>query len=70
MVFRENCTLTCFISFWFQLNIHNIRDLYLRLEEMPFNSDTKYMAVKCTPKYGEVSYYHINFDFKMFWELA
>ena len=25
---------------------------------MPFNSDTKYMAVKCTPKYGEVSVSH------------
>lgn len=36
-----------------KLNIHHVRDLYIRLEEMPFNSDTKYMAVKCTPKYGE-----------------
>ena len=22
---------------------------------MPFNSDIKYMAVKCTPRYGQVS---------------
>ncbi|VDI60579.1 Ca2+-transporting ATPase, partial [Mytilus galloprovincialis] len=40
-----------------KLNIHHIRDLYLRLEEMPFNSDTKFMAVKCTPKYGETKEY-------------
>ena len=41
------------IAVAWKLHINHIRDLYLRLEEMPFNSDTKYMAVKCTPKYGE-----------------
>ncbi|KAJ8303395.1 hypothetical protein KUTeg_019791 [Tegillarca granosa] len=36
-----------------KMNLHNVRDLYLRVEEWPFNSDTKMMAVKCTPKYGQ-----------------
>lgn len=39
----------------FQMSLHNIQSLYRRVEEMPFNSDTKYMSVKCTPKYGRVS---------------
>ncbi|XP_033755466.1 calcium-transporting ATPase type 2C member 1-like isoform X2 [Pecten maximus] len=35
-----------------KMNIHNIRDLYTRLEERPFDSETKCMIVKCTPQYG------------------
>ncbi|KAK3086796.1 hypothetical protein FSP39_023594 [Pinctada imbricata] len=36
-----------------KMNLHHIKELYNRIEEWPFNSDTKYMAVKCTPKYGQ-----------------
>ncbi|XP_021371301.1 calcium-transporting ATPase type 2C member 1-like isoform X1 [Mizuhopecten yessoensis] len=35
-----------------KMNIHNVRDLYTRLEEKPFDSETKCMIVKCTPQYG------------------
>lgn len=36
------------------MNLHHVRELYTRVEEMPFNSETKYMAVRCRPSYGEV----------------
>ncbi|XP_048748912.2 calcium-transporting ATPase type 2C member 1-like isoform X2 [Ostrea edulis] len=36
-----------------KMNLHHVRELYTRLEEWPFNSETKYMVVKCTPRYGE-----------------
>lgn len=38
----------------FQMNLHNLRYLYIRTDEMPFNSDNKYMYVQCTPRYGQV----------------
>lgn len=38
------------------MNLHHVRELYTRVEEMPFNSETKYMAVRCRPSYGEVRY--------------
>ncbi|XP_017794138.1 PREDICTED: calcium-transporting ATPase type 2C member 1 [Habropoda laboriosa] len=33
--------------------LYGIADKYLRLQEYPFSSEQKMMAVKCTPKYGE-----------------
>lgn len=36
-----------------KMNLHHVRELYTRVEEMPFNSETKYMAVRCRPSYGE-----------------
>ncbi|XP_062584876.1 calcium-transporting ATPase type 2C member 1-like isoform X1 [Saccostrea cucullata] len=36
-----------------KMNLHHVREMYTRIEEWPFNSETKYMAVKCTPEYGE-----------------
>lgn len=33
--------------------MYGIADKYLRLQEYPFSSEQKMMAVKCTPKYGE-----------------
>lgn len=32
-----------------KLGVHDIRDDYNRLEEIPFNSQCKYMAVRCAP---------------------
>lgn len=32
--------------------MYNINDRYLRLQEYPFTSEQKMMAVKCVPKYG------------------
>lgn len=40
------------------MNLHHVRELYTRVEEMPFNSETKYMAVRCRPSYGEVHVYY------------
>ncbi|KAL5021260.1 hypothetical protein ScPMuIL_000415 [Solemya velum] len=36
-----------------KLNIQSVPDMFVRKNEWPFNSDTKFMAVKCTPKYGQ-----------------
>lgn len=32
--------------------MYNISDRYVRLQEYPFSSEQKMMAVKCVPKYG------------------
>lgn len=32
--------------------MYNINDRYVRLQEYPFSSEQKMMAVKCVPKYG------------------
>lgn len=36
-----------------KLGLHDVRDDYNRLEEIPFSSQFKYMAVKCIPIRGE-----------------
>lgn len=36
-------------------NMYGVAEKYLRLQEYPFSSEQKMMAVKCTPKYGEVT---------------
>ena len=45
----EKC---CFILL--QMNLHNLKNMYARVDEIPFSSDNKYMATVCTPKYGQV----------------
>lgn len=32
--------------------MYNVQDRYVRLQEFPFSSEQKMMAVKCVPKYG------------------
>lgn len=34
--------------------MYNVSDRYLRLQEYPFSSEQKMMAVKCVAKYSEV----------------
>lgn len=41
--------------------MYGISEQYVRLQEYPFSSEQKMMAVKCTPKYGDVS--SIDFEF-------
>ncbi|WAR12734.1 AT2C1-like protein [Mya arenaria] len=36
-----------------KMNLHNLQNLYIRVDETPFSSDTKFMAVQCTPRYGQ-----------------
>ena len=36
--------------------MYGVADKYLRLQEYPFSSEQKMMAVKCAAKYGEVSF--------------
>ncbi|XP_053401616.1 calcium-transporting ATPase type 2C member 1-like isoform X2 [Mercenaria mercenaria] len=45
----EGALLACALK----MNLHNLRYLYIRTDEMPFNSDNKYMYVQCTPRYGQ-----------------
>lgn len=45
----EGALLACALK----MNLHNLRYLYIRTDEMPFNSDKKYMYVQCTPRYGQ-----------------
>ena len=34
--------------------MYGVSEKYVRLQEYPFSSEQKMMAVKCTSKYGEV----------------
>lgn len=43
------------IALAMKFGMHGIADKYLRLQEYPFSSEQKMMAVKCTPKFGEVN---------------
>lgn len=36
-----------------KFGMYGVADRYLRLQEYPFSSEQKMMAVKCTPKFGE-----------------
>ncbi|KAL0099243.1 hypothetical protein PUN28_020072 [Cardiocondyla obscurior] len=36
-----------------KFGMYGVNDRYLRLQEYPFSSEQKMMAVKCTPKFGE-----------------
>lgn len=37
-----------------QMNLYNVTQRYTRIQEWPFNSDTKYMAVKCMDRFSQV----------------
>ncbi|CAK1585933.1 unnamed protein product [Parnassius mnemosyne] len=37
----------------FKNGMHDIREEYTRLHEIPFSSETKMMVVKCAPKFGD-----------------
>ncbi|KZC11673.1 Calcium-transporting ATPase type 2C member 1 [Dufourea novaeangliae] len=41
------------IALAMKYGMYGVADKYLRLQEYPFSSEQKMMAVKCTPKYGE-----------------
>lgn len=38
-----------------KFGMYGVADRYLRLQEYPFSSEQKMMAVKCTPRFGEVN---------------
>ena len=35
--------------------MYGVAEKFVRLQEYPFSSEQKMMAVKCVPKYGDVS---------------
>ncbi|XP_054715664.1 calcium-transporting ATPase type 2C member 1-like [Uloborus diversus] len=35
-----------------KLDLNNVQERYTRLQEIPFSSENKFMAVKCLPKFG------------------
>jgi len=39
--------------------MYGISDKYLKLQEYPFSSEQKLMAVKCVNKYDDVSFWNI-----------
>lgn len=43
------------ISVAMKHGMYGVKDKFIRLQEYPFSSEQKMMAVKCVPKYGEVS---------------
>lgn len=43
------------IALAMKFGMYGVADRYLRLQEYPFSSEQKMMAVKCTPKFGEVN---------------
>lgn len=40
------------------MNLYYVREFYIRVEEMLFNSEIKYMVVRCRLFYGEVYVYY------------
>lgn len=49
-----NPTEAALLTLAMKVNYTELRDDYLRHEEWPFSSDTKWMAVKCSPKNNPV----------------
>ncbi|KAG8190383.1 hypothetical protein JTE90_022027 [Oedothorax gibbosus] len=43
-----------------KLDIHGVRERYTRLQEIPFSSEHKFMAVKCLPKFGGSEQYYVK----------
>lgn len=46
--------------------MYGVAEKFLRLQEYPFSSEQKMMAVKCSPKYGEVNIVSNLFDNNIF----
>ncbi|XP_014783175.1 calcium-transporting ATPase type 2C member 1 isoform X2 [Octopus bimaculoides] len=41
------------IAFALKMNLYDIKQQFIRIQEIPFNSDSKFMAVKCVSKYNK-----------------
>lgn len=41
--------------------MYGISDKYLKLQEYPFSSEQKLMAVKCVNKYDDVRFWNITY---------
>ncbi|GAB1609334.1 calcium-transporting ATPase type 2C member 1-like [Argonauta hians] len=39
------------LAFALKMNLYDLKQQYIRLQEIPFNSDSKFMAVKCVSRY-------------------
>ncbi|XP_046544121.1 calcium-transporting ATPase type 2C member 1-like [Haliotis rubra] len=50
---RGQPTEGALIAVSLKMHMHSVRDNFHRVQEWPFNSETKYMAVKCRPRYGQ-----------------
>lgn len=46
--------------------MYGVNDKYLKLQEYPFSSEQKLMAVKCVHKYDDVIISNINFFFFLY----
>ena len=40
------------------MNYAHLRETYVRHQEWPFSHDTKWMAVRCSPRNSPVSYFN------------
>jgi len=47
--------------------MYGISDKYLKLQEYPFSSEQKLMAVKCVNKYDDVRYWNITYFIIIFY---
>ncbi|XP_046347418.2 calcium-transporting ATPase type 2C member 1-like isoform X1 [Haliotis rufescens] len=50
---RGQPTEGALIAVSLKMHMHSVRDNFHRIQEWPFNSETKYMVVKCRPRYGQ-----------------
>ncbi|XP_071092308.1 calcium-transporting ATPase type 2C member 1-like [Haliotis cracherodii] len=50
---RGQPTEGALIAVSLKMQMHSVRDNFQRMQEWPFNSETKYMVVKCRPRYGQ-----------------
>lgn len=51
-----NPTEAALLTLAMKVSYNELRDDYLRHEEWPFSSDTKWMAVKCSPRSNPVKH--------------
>lgn len=47
--------------------MYGISDKYLKLQEYPFSSEQKLMAVKCVNKYDDVRFWNITYFIIIFY---
>ena len=53
-----------------QMSVESVHYEFIRLHEWPFNSDTKYMAVKVTPRKSQVGFSNVVcFQFRFNWHI-